>query len=209
MNWWNDLFSCCGCEHPGGFELVKKAAMLCEFQPQHQLLDVAAGNGETVRRLRELIGCTITGLDCDLERVSKDVCFGDAAAMPFGDEVFDGVLIECSLSQMQDAGKALSECHRVLKAGGKLILTDLYARKGGRSENTMLGRLDSEETIRQRLGAQKFSVQLFEDASQLLTEFWASALMSGRGDQLYQKMRIDEGLKSCQCGYYLCIAERQ
>lgn len=209
MNWWNDLFSCCGCEHPGGFELVKKAAVLCEFQPQHQLLDVAAGNGEAVRRLRALIGCTITGLDCDPKRASEDVRFGDAAAMPFGDEAFDGVMIECSLSQMQDAGKVLSECHRVLKAGGKLILTDLYARKGGRSENTILGRLDSEEMIRQRLGAQKFSVQLFEDASSLLTSFWASALMLGKGERLYQEMKNDAVLKNCRCGYYLCIAERQ
>ena len=80
---------------------MKKAAVLCEFQPQHQLLDVAAGNGEAVRRLRALIGCTITGLDCDPKRASEDVRFGDAAAMPFGDEAFDGVMIECSLSQIE------------------------------------------------------------------------------------------------------------
>jgi ubiquinone/menaquinone biosynthesis C-methylase UbiE len=56
---------------------------------------------------------------------------GDACDLPFGEEYADGLFIECVLSLIPDALKALQEAARVLRYGGSLVLTDLYAKKEG------------------------------------------------------------------------------
>jgi SAM-dependent methyltransferase len=47
----------------------------------------------------------------------------DATAIPFGDEVFDAAFIFDVLEHVDDEAKALSEIRRVLRPGGKLLVT--------------------------------------------------------------------------------------
>ena len=51
----------------------------------------------------------------------------DAYRLPFGDEAFDVVLCAEVLEHMQEPARALAEMRRVLKAGGKLLLTTPFA----------------------------------------------------------------------------------
>lgn len=204
--WWTPLFRSCGeGEKPGGLALTERAVSLCSFGPDSRLLDVAAGGGETVRFLQETCGCQAVGLDSNPARRCPDVTLGRAEALPFPDGTFDGVLIECALSQMEEPDLALRECARVLAGGGRLILSDLYARKGGEAPSAPIGRLDSREGLEKRLRQAGLEPVLFEDCSRELTALWAGAMLSGEGCGLV--LRGPDWPAGVKCGYYLCIAE--
>ncbi len=209
MSWWTNLFSCpCQGEKPGGLSLTDRAASFCGFAAGDRLLDVAAGDGSTVRHLRQQLGCHVTGLDNDPARTGGDVRLGEAECLPFPDGSFDGVFLECALSQMADRALVLRECSRVLKPGGKLVLSDLYARSGHSQPSTPLGRLDSEESLLQGLVDSSLSPVLFEDHSPALTSLWAAALMGGTGQELMGSLIRDASVKQAKCGYYLCVGEK-
>lgn len=53
-----------------------------------------------------------------------DLREGDAAALPFADESFDTVVCVLALCSIPDPARALSEMHRVLSPGGRLLLLD-------------------------------------------------------------------------------------
>ena len=62
-----------------------------------------------------------------------DIRQGDVQALPYEDEFFDSIVNTMAFSAYPDAFKAMSEMHRVLKRGGKLILVDIdypLKRKG-------------------------------------------------------------------------------
>lgn len=209
MSWWTNLFPCpCEGEKPGGLSLTDRAIEFCNFSADDYLLDVAAGDGSTVRRLRQRLGCRVTGLDNDPARAGVDVQLGTAERLPFADHTFDGLFLECALSQMADRDLVLRECSRVLKAGGKLILSDLYARSGQGQSDTPLGRLDSQEDLLQSLRNCSISPLLFEDHSSALTSLWATALMGGSGQTLMSSLIRDPAVKQAKCGYYLSIGEK-
>lgn len=52
-----------------------------------------------------------------------DVRIGDAARLPFGSETFDTVTIIAALNHIPNREAALREVHRVLRPGGRLVLT--------------------------------------------------------------------------------------
>lgn len=206
--WWTSLFPGCGeGEKPGGLELTARAAEFCAFGPDSRLPDVAAGGGETVRFLRERFGCQAAGLDSDPARRSPDVAPGRAEKLPFPDGAFDGVFIECALSQMEQPGPVLSECARVLRAGGFLVLSDLYARTDG-DALTPLGRLDSREGLENRLERAGLEAVLFEDHTAALASLWAGAVMAGRSCEALRALRGLGWPAGVRCGYCLCIARK-
>ena len=209
MSWWTELCTCCSCgERPGGFELTQKAVEFCGFTRASNLIDVACGDGATMRQLQEKLGCSVVGVDSDPSRQGENIVLGQAQDLPFPDGCADGVLIECGLSQMEQPDQVFAQCARVLRPGGKLIVSDLYARKGGACPDSPMGRLDDQDAIQTRLEEHGFTLLLFEDQSAALTQLWAQALMSGQGEELFQKMRSDPVMSKVKAGYYLCIAEK-
>ena len=65
--------------------------------------------------------------------LAADIRQGDVQALPYDDEFFDSIVNTMAFSAYPDAVKAMSEMHRVLKKGGKLILVDIdypHSRKG-------------------------------------------------------------------------------
>lgn len=208
--WWTPFFQSCGeGEKPGGLELTERAARFCGFGPNSRLLDVAAGDGATVRFLRARLGCQVTGLDSDPTRQSGDVALGRAETIPGPDGTYDGALIECALSQMEEPEAVLRECARVLKPEGFLVLSDLYARRGDSVPRTPLGRLDSRETLKARLRQAGLEIILFEDHTPALTSLWASAMMSGKGCALAEALRDPDWPEGVKPGYYLCVVRKR
>ncbi len=125
-----------GVMRPGGLALTARAIDYCAFAPGTDLVDVGCGTGITVEFLRNTYGLNAIGIDPSaaiLERGrqrSPDLPLleGSGEQLPLAAGTMDGVVVECALSVMADKQKALAECNRILVPGGRLIVTDLYAR---------------------------------------------------------------------------------
>lgn len=96
-----------------------------------RVLDAGCGTGGLLRRLHEARPqWKLTGLDyspeaCALarERTEVEVVQGSIMALPFGAAGFD-VVVSCDvLCQVTEPAQALREFARVLKPGGRLVLT--------------------------------------------------------------------------------------
>lgn len=113
---------------PGGTNLTRHALDLCAFAPGADILDVGCGKGASLVLLRSL-GLNGTGLDRE-RALEEDFPFvqADAGNPPFPDASFDGILCECVLSLLPDAGAALRRFAHILRQKGRLVLSDLYVR---------------------------------------------------------------------------------
>jgi SAM-dependent methyltransferase len=95
-----------------------------------RILDVGTGTGANLRMLRDLQLEHVTGLDSDKLAIqfcaSKglgQVQMGDVCAMPFEGDAFDLVIATDVIEHVEDDRAALSEIARVLKQGGKVLIS--------------------------------------------------------------------------------------
>lgn len=103
------------------------------------LLDLACGSGRPALRLAERTGCRICGLDLHAEgiananrlaatqQLSGRATFqtGDAAKpLPFKDASFDAVTCIDAINHLPDRRRVFGQWRRVLKTGGRLLITD-------------------------------------------------------------------------------------
>jgi ubiquinone/menaquinone biosynthesis C-methylase UbiE len=101
--------------------------------PEERILDVGCGTG---RLLQEAVGLqpsiSACGVDLSAEMIRQAarrigaarLAIADAAALPFADNSFDAVVSSSSLHHWQDPSRALAECARVVRPGGRLVITD-------------------------------------------------------------------------------------
>ncbi|MDR7235247.1 demethylmenaquinone methyltransferase/2-methoxy-6-polyprenyl-1,4-benzoquinol methylase [Agrococcus sp. BE272] len=100
-------------------------------KPGERILDVAAGTGASSAPMAKA-GALVTALDIShgmLEegrRRHPDIEFvqGSAEELPFDGDTFDAVTISFGLRNVQQPRAALSEFHRVLKPGGRLVVCE-------------------------------------------------------------------------------------
>lgn len=193
----------------GGMALTQRALDLCAFAPAARIADIGCGKGATVRYLRAL-GFKARGLDCDAAAIRQAGPYcqtGDAIALPYADISRDGLFYECSLSQM-DALQALSEAQRVLRPGGKLAISDLYAQNTALPLGEPL--LNRNQWLELCISA-GFSCLIFEDRSKDLQELTAQLLWKyGRGLEEFYECAYDPAVfKAGRCGYFLLIAQKE
>lgn len=103
-------------------------------QAQGDVLEVAVGTGLNLPYYRDgqsLVGIDLSTAMLDIARrrareVGREVVLreGDAHQLPFDDASFDAVVCTYSLCNVPDTDRALSEMHRVLRPGGRLVLVD-------------------------------------------------------------------------------------
>jgi ubiquinone/menaquinone biosynthesis C-methylase UbiE len=94
-----------------------------DFERGMLVLDVGCGKGPQLQQLKD-VGCRAIGVEPEQELV--DDCLarglsaiqGQAEALPFPDETFDGVICKAVIPFTHPT-KALSEIHRVLKPGAR------------------------------------------------------------------------------------------
>lgn len=217
---------------PGGFTLTDRALALCAFPPGARLLDVGCGVGATVEYLIDNHNLAAVGVDpspllleCGRQR-RPDLPLFEAAGenLPFADREMDGILAECTLSVMENPDLALMEFQRVLKSGGLLVVTDVYARNPERVADLrrlplascLTGALPGEEIV-EKVRLKGFTVVLWEDHSELLAELAARLIMAnGSLDAFWGKSacgtmdgrEIQETIKKSRPGYFLLIASK-
>ncbi|GAA1630610.1 class I SAM-dependent methyltransferase [Actinoplanes couchii] len=96
-----------------------------------RVLDVGAGTGLNLPHYPRNTVVTCVDLSPEMLRMAQDRtarrCCGDAEQLPFPDAVFDTVVCALALCTIPSPPRALSEMHRVLVPGGRLLLLDHVA----------------------------------------------------------------------------------
>jgi ubiquinone/menaquinone biosynthesis C-methylase UbiE len=96
-------------------------------------LDAASGTGRHARRLAE-VGHEVVGLDGSPAMLDKarealpplEFHEGDLAALPLESARFDLVVCALALEHVADLDGAVAELSRVLRRGGRMVLSDLH-----------------------------------------------------------------------------------
>lgn len=93
------------------------------------VLDVGAAGGAmrgSLHRSANYVSLDYPATACGLYGTRPDV-FGDAAHLPFADQTFDTLLLMEVIEHLPSPELALAEAHRVLRKGGRLLVTVPFA----------------------------------------------------------------------------------
>jgi SAM-dependent methyltransferase len=201
---------------PGGLELTDRGVELCRFPGRAEILDVGCASGVTVGHLRDRHGHSARGVDISRELIAEGLrrdptlrlLRGAAESLPFADDSLDALFCECVLSLLNDPMRGLAEFHRVLRPGGKLVVSDIYLRQAPRDEAPPLGRgIASSREIQGWFVAAGFhGLLLWEDHSRKLVELAAQVMLT------HGTLECLSGLCGCgegRPGYYLLVTEKR
>ncbi len=115
--------------------MYDRVSGLLQLNPEKHALDLGCGVGGMLRHVARQSGAKITGITLGENEVQQanqligaeglseqcHVVQGDSQAMPFESESFEGVFAVYALKYYPDLSRVLSEIHRVLKPGGRLV----------------------------------------------------------------------------------------
>jgi len=99
------------------------------------VLEIACGTGRVTSHLRKALSPDVrlvaTDLNADMIEIAKNIVadrgiewtVADALELPFEDGYFDLVVCQFGLMFVPDKARALAEMYRVLKAGGRVLLS--------------------------------------------------------------------------------------
>lgn len=117
----------------GGNDKLWRIHMQRAVRPKagERILDVAAGTGASAAPMAKA-GALVTALDLSQGMIEEgrkrhpDIEFvhGTAEELPFDADTFDAVTISFGLRNVQQPRAALSEFHRVLKPGGRVVICE-------------------------------------------------------------------------------------
>lgn len=231
-------------KRPGEFRITREAIEFCNFPKGSTILDIGCGEGDSSDFLTKHYGLEVTGVDLDPKAVKKakaqfpDLTFkeGDGEFLDgFESRSFDGVMMECVLSQINLPIEAVHEAYCVLKVGGKLIISGLYHKDP--SEETLAelmktvddhqekhkaGLLTDEEKehspskykvdgvllldpLIADIKEMGFKELLFQDKTDELVTYGAEILLEKGSLDEY----IDKKAQNKKTGYFLLILEKE
>ncbi|MCI1822094.1 class I SAM-dependent methyltransferase [Megasphaera sueciensis] len=172
--------------HPGGDEHTKEMLRLASVTVPARILDMGAGDGQTVRLLRNL-GFYAQGIDLIS---STDVTGGDFLHTPYDAGSFDVILSQCSFFVSGRIQEAFAEAYRVVKLHGFLLYSDVGIRNSQ-------GPIDSVVNA-------GFHVICFQDMTDIWRRYYAECLWRGKDiSKLYCP------IPGKKYGYYMLICRKE
>jgi len=184
-------------------EEYRRWAAWLALGPGAHVLEIASGSGGPARRLAELTGARVTGVDVDPHavatanarargldgRVSFQVADA-AAALPFADASFGALVCVDAVNHLPDRAAVLREWRRVLEPGARAVWTDPVVVTGAVSDEELKAhssigfflftRPGINETLLQRTG---FRLERMEDATGAVEQVagrWLAARVAER-----------------------------
>jgi ubiquinone/menaquinone biosynthesis C-methylase UbiE len=191
-------------------------AAFCHFSEGGQVLDVGCGAGQTVRFLRETYRLDAMGIDPILTNAREQadpefpIWHGTAHALPFERESLDGIICECSFSLFDTPESVLAGFARALKPGGRLLISDVYARGLPAEISGFTKYLHTRESLCRWITNQGLRLTLFEDQSQALKSLALQMIMDMKdGESFYESIGGSyAAMKAARCGYYWLAARK-
>ena len=219
-----------GALKPGGIDLTARALLLAGAKPTDKILDLGCGMGTTLHTL-EQSGCSAFGLDLSNQLIMQAKRFNPRAALinanaarfPLVANSLDLIIAECSITATGEVFTTLCECARVLRPGGRLVISDIYARKPeavsmlrglpfacGVSNAFVLSDL---QNILQQL---RFVVRSIEDHSQAISALSAAickptgsaAGFWSKAEPAVDPFDLQIALARAKLGYFILIATK-
>jgi cyclopropane fatty-acyl-phospholipid synthase-like methyltransferase len=207
-----------------------------------RLLDVGCGTGAPAVRAARALGCRAVGLTVSRVQVARAralalgaglahrlvFLMADAVALPFADACFDGAWALESIFHVAERSAALREMRRVLRAGARVVLTDLVenrplsARERAVTRALQIASLAPPGRYREWLGEAGLEAVETLDLSAAVrrsvgetiraADARAGELRSAYGEELYGAMRALlpqlDSLYAEKLGYVLVVARK-
>lgn len=218
---------------PGGFDLTKRALDFCRFGSGDKLLDLGCGKGATMKYISENYKVDICGLDiseslaAEAKEMNKeaDIVVSSGEKTPFTDGIFNGVFAECTLSLMDNLENAIVEVNRIMKCGGYLIISDIYAKNtdyigelNSFSAQTCLKNPHNLERLKSLLAGRGFSILIEEKHDYLMKQLVVDIIFgydkmanfwNCTGGHCIDGAKFQESIRKSKLGYFLMIAQKE
>ena len=212
--------------------MTERALSFCKFPDQSLILDIGCGTGVTLSHLTSLYRLQAVGIDSSSlllneahsKSPSLSLLKGLGERLPFPRDSFDGVILECALSLIDDSAEALAECYRVLRSNGSMIISDVFARNPSSVSTLRELRLNSclrgafnLNGLENGLIDAGFEIEFLEDHSDLLKSFaaqivWHYGSMTNfwiRGGCRPEELeKAETAISECRPGYFLLVARK-
>jgi ubiquinone/menaquinone biosynthesis C-methylase UbiE len=220
-----------GILRPGGWTLTKRMIEQCKLRNGDFVLDVGCGSGSTIRYLMENHPVHAIGLDGSkmllrqgrIQNPNLLLARALGTTLPIADAQVDVVLSECSLSAMSGMEGFLAEAWRILCPGGRLAISDVYARNPDgtsmlRALPLTCGMRNASEQAKVIQSVQKhgFEILLWEDHSETLKEL-AMQITSTHGslsafwsqsEPEADSLDVAIAISKAKLGYFVLVAEK-
>lgn len=200
---------CGGTFHVGGRKLTERMVSLASLKKGDVLLDLCCGRGDSIAFLKERYGLFVSGIDASYKMIregkqkypSLSIYQGRAEEAIFEGNI-DAIMLECSLSSMEDKKGFLENISQNLKRGAKLLLSDIYNK--------------DEENIISLIKQCGFKINTFEDHTQRLGDLAIGLIMKYGSIESFQHQFCDF-CRRCKLsdiknfrgrGYYILVAEK-
>lgn len=180
-----------------------------------KILDIGCGSGNAVNYLEQK-GFDVIGIDISQEIIKKgkekykniDIRVMDSHSMNFEDNTFNIISLECSLSIMKDPKLVLSNCKKILKDQGVILLSDFFFKDNLSEDKTYT--IEYWNKLYEDLDLQKIS---FQDKSKEWKNYIGKVLWE-YGD-LTKLLRgcenctLGENILSKNTGYFLVTLRKK